>query len=201
VERRRTAIARRLNWALTIQSIALNGQINFVGRLADGASKIDTSILYNSVATLRVVFAGNRAHFIAMNRAIAVNDLRPIINRVFRFSEVIEAFRYYEESRPFGKVVISHLRAAGFYEQEPIFFAEWRTLFVVSLKTLRDKPIENYQTTTKSSTLTKKFVNLPVKDLPRTGVLCETRLQLRPPVQGRDRRPVHGFFRGRLTRS
>jgi NADPH:quinone reductase-like Zn-dependent oxidoreductase len=43
-----------------------------------------------------------------MNRAIAVNGLRPIINRVFPFSEVIEAFHYYEESRPFGKVVISH---------------------------------------------------------------------------------------------
>jgi NADPH:quinone reductase-like Zn-dependent oxidoreductase len=92
----------------SIQSIALNGQINFVGRLADGASMIDTSMLYNSVATLRVVFAGNRAQFIAMNRAIAVNALRPIINRVFPFGEVIEAFRYYEESRPFGKVVISH---------------------------------------------------------------------------------------------
>jgi NADPH:quinone reductase-like Zn-dependent oxidoreductase len=92
----------------SIQSIALNGQINFVGRLTDGASMIDTSMLYNSVARLRVVFAGNRAQFIAMNRAIAVNGLRPIINRVFPFSEVIEAFRYYEESRPFGKVVISH---------------------------------------------------------------------------------------------
>jgi len=27
---------------------------------------------------------------------------------VFPFEEVVEAFRYYEEARPFGKVVISH---------------------------------------------------------------------------------------------
>jgi NADPH:quinone reductase-like Zn-dependent oxidoreductase len=50
----------------------------------------------------------NRAQFIAMNRAIAVNRLKPIIDRVFPFKEVVEAFRYYEKAQPFGKVVISH---------------------------------------------------------------------------------------------
>jgi NADPH:quinone reductase-like Zn-dependent oxidoreductase len=92
----------------SIQSTALNGQINFIGRLSDAASKIDINLLYNSVATLRVIFAGNRAQFIAMNRAIAVNGLKPIIDRVFPFEEIVEAFRYYEEAQPFGKVVISH---------------------------------------------------------------------------------------------
>jgi len=92
----------------SIQSTALNGQISFIGRLSDAASKIDINLLFNSVATLRVIFAGNRAQFIAMNHAIAVNRLKPIIDRVFPFEEVVEAFRYYEEARPFGKVVISH---------------------------------------------------------------------------------------------
>src|SRR5215510_5666234 len=92
----------------SIQSTALNGQISFIGRLSDAASKIDINLLYNSVATLRVIFAGNRAQFIAMNHAIAVNRLKPIIDRVFPFEEVVEAFRYYEEARPFGKVVITH---------------------------------------------------------------------------------------------
>jgi NADPH:quinone reductase-like Zn-dependent oxidoreductase len=91
----------------SIQATALNGQINFIGRLSDGASAIDINMLYNSVATLRVIFAGNRAQFVAMNRAIAVNRLKPIIDRVFPFDQVVEAFRYYEKTRPFGKVVIS----------------------------------------------------------------------------------------------
>jgi NADPH:quinone reductase-like Zn-dependent oxidoreductase len=77
----------------SIQSTALNGQINFIGRLSDATSKIDINLLYNSVATLRII-AGNRAQFIAMNRAIAVNRLKPIIDRVFPFEEVVEAFRY-----------------------------------------------------------------------------------------------------------
>jgi NADPH:quinone reductase-like Zn-dependent oxidoreductase len=92
----------------SIQCSALNGQINFIGRLSDTASKIDINLLYNSVATVRVIFAGNRAQFVAMNRAIAVNRLKPIIDRVFPFEDVVEAFRYYEKTQPFGKVVISH---------------------------------------------------------------------------------------------
>jgi NADPH:quinone reductase-like Zn-dependent oxidoreductase len=43
-----------------------------------------------------------------MNRAITVNRLKPIIDRVFPFNQVVEAFRYYEEVQPFGKVVISY---------------------------------------------------------------------------------------------
>src|SRR4029434_8659214 len=77
----------------SIQSTALNGQINFIGRLSDAASKVDINLLYNSVATLRVIFAGNRAQFIDMNRAITVNRLKPIIDRVFLFQQVVEAFR------------------------------------------------------------------------------------------------------------
>jgi NADPH:quinone reductase-like Zn-dependent oxidoreductase len=91
----------------SIQSAALNGQVSFIGRLSDTASKIDINLLYNSVATVRVVFAGNRAQFIAMNRAIAVNRLKPIVDRVFPFEQVVEAFRYYEKAAPFGKIVIS----------------------------------------------------------------------------------------------
>src|SRR5262249_23768568 len=83
----------------SIQSTALDGQINFIGRLSDNVSKIDINLLYNSVATLRVIFAGNRAQFIAMNRAIAINRLKPIIDRVFPFDRVIEAFRYYESAQ------------------------------------------------------------------------------------------------------
>ena len=92
----------------SIQAIALNGQINFIGRLSDSASKVDINVLYNSVSTLRVIFAGNRAQFVVMNRAISVNRLKPIIARVFPFKETVDAFRYYEQTQPFGKIVISH---------------------------------------------------------------------------------------------
>lgn len=92
----------------SIQAVALDGQINYVGRLSDRASTIDTNMLYHAVATIRVVFAGSRAQFIAMNRAITVNRLKPVIDRVFPFQDVVAAFRYYDAGQCFGKVVIRH---------------------------------------------------------------------------------------------
>jgi NADPH:quinone reductase-like Zn-dependent oxidoreductase len=92
----------------SIKSTALDGQINFVGRVSNGSTTIDTDLLYNSVATIRVIFAGNRDQFIAMNRAITVNRLKPLIDRVFPFRDLPAAFRYFESGHNFGKVVIAH---------------------------------------------------------------------------------------------
>jgi len=91
----------------SIQSTAIEGLVNFIGRL-DRRSTLDVGVLYNSIATIRVVPAGNRAQFIAMNRAIAAGRMKPVIHRVFPFDEAPAAFRYYEANRPFGKVVIRH---------------------------------------------------------------------------------------------
>ncbi len=91
----------------SIKSTAIEGLVNLIGRL-DRQSTIDVGVLYNSISTLRVVAAGSRAQFIAMNRAIAASRMKPVIHRVFPFEEVPAAFRYYETNRPFGKVVISH---------------------------------------------------------------------------------------------
>jgi NADPH:quinone reductase-like Zn-dependent oxidoreductase len=77
----------------SIQSVAFDGQVNFIGRLSRESTTTDMNILYHAAATVRVVFAGHRAHFAARNRAIAVNRLRPIIDRAFPFEDVLGAFR------------------------------------------------------------------------------------------------------------
>lgn len=48
-------------------------------------------------------------HFLllAMNRAVTVNKLQPVSERVFAFEEAKAAYRYYHEAGAFGKVVIS----------------------------------------------------------------------------------------------
>jgi hypothetical protein len=86
-------------------------------------STIDANILYNSAATVRVVFAGDREQFMSMNRAISVARLRPVIDRVFTFGEVAEAFRYYESAKPFGKVIIKCFRSM---EMERTIIARWQ---------------------------------------------------------------------------
>ncbi len=44
--------------------------------------------------------------FEAMNRALALREVRPVVDRVFGFGEAAEAYRYLESQAHFGKVVI-----------------------------------------------------------------------------------------------
>lgn len=94
----------------SVKSIAMEGEIAFVGLLGrdHGLSPIDPGVLWTSALKVRAIAVGSRAQFASMNRAIEVNVLRPVINRVFPFDEAVGAYRYYEDAEPFGKVVIAH---------------------------------------------------------------------------------------------
>ena len=52
------------------------------------------------------IFVGSRAMFEAMNRAIALHGLRPVVDRVFPFDQAREALAYMESGAHFGKIVI-----------------------------------------------------------------------------------------------
>jgi NADPH:quinone reductase-like Zn-dependent oxidoreductase len=93
----------------SIRSIAIGCEIAFVGLLSSVAKvpPIDPRLLFASGAVIRTVAVGSRTQFAAMNRAIAVHRLKPEINRVFAFDEAVEAYHYYAEAQPLGKVVIA----------------------------------------------------------------------------------------------
>lgn len=50
---------------------------------------------------------GSRANFEAMNRAIASNHIRPVVDRIYTLDKAAEAFAYVEQAGHFGKVVIT----------------------------------------------------------------------------------------------
>jgi NADPH:quinone reductase-like Zn-dependent oxidoreductase len=52
------------------------------------------------------IFVGSGEMFEAMNRAIAAHQLRPVVDRVFPFEQVPDAFRHLESGAHFGKVVV-----------------------------------------------------------------------------------------------
>ena len=98
----------------SIKSTRFSGEIALIGSLARDASTSEIHALdvlraaIGGVVMLRSIAAGSRAQFLAMNRAITVNRLKPVIDRVFPFDDAQAAYRYYEEAHPFGKVIISH---------------------------------------------------------------------------------------------
>lgn len=69
---------------------------------------LDPLLLGGRGLRLGSISVGSRAYFEAVNRAIALHEVRPVIDRMFPFDEVPDAYRHFESRAHFGKVVISH---------------------------------------------------------------------------------------------
>jgi NADPH:quinone reductase-like Zn-dependent oxidoreductase len=89
-----------------IAAVRIGGSISFVGLLDGMLAEIDLVTFMGKSAHLRAVDVGSRAMFEAMNTAIAVHALRPVIDRVFGFAELREALTYLREARHVGKVCL-----------------------------------------------------------------------------------------------
>lgn len=92
----------------SVRAAALYGQIVLLNPpTIQGASiEVSDEAYSSSMATIRRIFVGSRADLEAMNRAVAMHRLRPVIDRVFEFDDAGEAFTYHLEGKVFGKVVI-----------------------------------------------------------------------------------------------
>jgi NADPH:quinone reductase-like Zn-dependent oxidoreductase len=83
----------------------MGGYIALIGVLA-GLGEVNPMPLLMKSVRIQGIFVGSRTMFEAMNQAITVNQLRPVIDRVFPFDDAIAALRHMESGAHFGKVVI-----------------------------------------------------------------------------------------------
>lgn len=92
----------------SIKSATPNGEIALVTAIGKRQMiEIRPSVLAASLLTIRRLFVGSRTTFENMLSTIAVNELHPVIDCVFPFTEAVQAYHYYSTASPFGKVVIS----------------------------------------------------------------------------------------------
>ncbi|MEU6428082.1 NAD(P)-dependent alcohol dehydrogenase [Microbispora sp. NPDC046973] len=98
-------VAGLLEQSLT--AVAMAGHVACVGFVSGTAPALDARALFASGATVRAVAVGSRAQFLAMNRAIEVNGLHPVVGRTFPFDQAHDAYRHYASGEAFGKVVIT----------------------------------------------------------------------------------------------
>lgn len=92
----------------SFRAVRFGGRISLIGVLSEPGAPVDPRPLMMKGARLQGIYVGSRDMFEAMNRAIALHQLRPVIDRVFPFVEAAEAFRYMKGSGHFGKIVVSH---------------------------------------------------------------------------------------------
>jgi len=98
----------------SILATALGGEITLLsyrGTISTDAvmdlNKILTP-LFAKLITVKPHFVGNRLGFEAMNEALRLHQIFPVIDRVFPFEEAREAYRYFAVGKHVGKVVIHH---------------------------------------------------------------------------------------------
>ena len=92
--------------ARSFQCVGYRGNIALIGVLAGREGDTNPHPLMFKGASLTGIFVGNRVMFEQMNRAIAVNGIKPVIDRVFPFAEARQAFEHHQSQAHFGKVVI-----------------------------------------------------------------------------------------------
>jgi NADPH:quinone reductase-like Zn-dependent oxidoreductase len=91
----------------SLLSLRLAGQINVIGYLGGAEGLIDPLMVFRRRARVRGISVGSRQSFEAMNRAIEVNAMRPVIDSVFDWKDLGEALTRLHSGRHFGKIVLT----------------------------------------------------------------------------------------------
>ena len=90
----------------SLRAVRYGGQISLIGVLTGGSGEINTASILRKNVRVQGIYVGSREMFEAMNKAIALHKLRPVVDRVFSFSEAPEALKYMESGAHFGKICI-----------------------------------------------------------------------------------------------
>src|SRR5688500_5288969 len=94
------------NLSNAISAVRVGGSVSFVGLLTGLTAEVNLVSFMGRSARVTAVDVGSRAMCEAMTRAMSVHRLRPVIDRVFSFAQVKEAFRHLASKAHFGKVVV-----------------------------------------------------------------------------------------------
>jgi len=89
----------------SLKAVRIGGMISVIGALSAGNGINPVMVLMKSIR-LQGIFVGNREMFEAMNRAISLHNMKPVVDRVFSFDQIHEALQLMESGGHFGKIVV-----------------------------------------------------------------------------------------------
>ncbi len=92
----------------SLRCIRPGGTLSMIGILSGSAMATSLGLIITRQVRLQGVTVGHRDAFESMLRAMAQHNIRPVIDRVFGFSELKESFSYLKSGAQFGKICINH---------------------------------------------------------------------------------------------
>ena len=97
--------------ARSLSAVRPAGHVHVIGVLSgtdpDSGLGIDVRSVLTKSVHINGIYVGSRAMFQRMNAAIAANNLKPIIDRIFPFADAHAAFEHMQHGSHFGKIVLS----------------------------------------------------------------------------------------------
>jgi len=87
-------------------ALKIGGRISMIGNLSGAATELNPGLIMGRRANIQGISVGSTQMFEALNRAIAANKIKPVIDKVFGFDEVKAAYNDMAAGAHFGKIVI-----------------------------------------------------------------------------------------------
>jgi NADPH:quinone reductase-like Zn-dependent oxidoreductase len=90
----------------SLQAVRIGGRIYLIGVLSGNATEVSIPAIQMRRIRVEGVLVGSRASFEALNRAVSLHRLRPVVDRTFPLAEARAAFEHMAAGRHFGKICI-----------------------------------------------------------------------------------------------
>lgn len=90
----------------SLRAVRYGGTVALIGVLTGLGGDVKTGLILHKHVRVQGIYVGSHDMFEAMNQAIALHHLHPVVDRVFDFADAQAAFAYLNSAQHFGKVVI-----------------------------------------------------------------------------------------------
>lgn len=90
----------------SLTAVRVGGHVSLIGVLSGQKGEINPLPAIMKSVRIQGILVGSREMFEAMTRAVTAHQIRPVIDKIFPFSEVKEALHYMSSGAHFGKVVV-----------------------------------------------------------------------------------------------
>jgi NADPH:quinone reductase-like Zn-dependent oxidoreductase len=87
-------------------ALRVGGKVTLIGGLSGGATELNPGLIFARRANVQGISVGSTQMFMAMNRAIEANAIKPVVDKIFDFDGAQAAYRHMASGAHFGKIVI-----------------------------------------------------------------------------------------------
>ena len=91
----------------SVAALRYGGTMSLLGVLTGTKGEVNTYGVFHKHLTVAGVYVGSVENFAALNRALAVSEIHPVIDQTFPFDKAKEAYAHLTGATHFGKVVIT----------------------------------------------------------------------------------------------